>query len=75
MHYEKLNAIECVAQRRKGRQGNLKPEKTRSPKFETNPNDQKTNPNRPVSASDVLDFGFQYCGLFRISSFGFRIFD
>jgi hypothetical protein len=50
-----------------GRPGKgAKEKKTRNPKFETNPNDQKAqNPKL------VLDFGFEGFGLFRISSFGF----
>ena len=75
------NQIRDIAQRRQGHTLSFRPKgeiflrsleielETRNPKFETNPNDEKTQ----IPNNLVLDFGFEGLGLFRISSFGFRI--
>jgi hypothetical protein len=57
--------------RRKGRQGQTKLE-TRNPNFETNPNDQKAQ-NSKQARFGFRNWGFKSLGLFRISSFEFRI--
>jgi hypothetical protein len=62
---------EYLAQRRKGRQGmrRQKKLKTRNPKFETNPNDEKHK--FQTSWFWISDLGVSACFGFRASDFGF----